>query len=157
MRTLGPNEQLSMALVGPPIDDYFAWDDSEEDWWPADDSSVACRRSSRCASRVTSSNLDAHLRLHYLLSPDWPVVCIRCHCIVMKSYLALHISSVNYCEHAHTSTRVAGGTITRDRFAWYPGHPLYHLFHVGAWKTFATIVLHTHSMYHITSLKDDFL
>ena len=75
----------------------------------------------------------------------------------MKSYLALHNSSVNYCKHAHTSTRVAGGSITNDRFAWYPGHPLYHLFHVGAWKTLVMIVLHTYSMYHITSLKDDFL
>ena len=85
---------------------------------------------------------DHTLRLKYLEQEDWPAICPNCRCVVMWTFLQQHCSNPAYCKHAALSRAISSGHLTRNRFNWYPGHPMVHLCHVGRWTTLSLVGLH---------------
>ena len=82
---------------------------------------------------------DQSMRVQALNSEDWPAVCSKCNCVVTSSLLAVHRSNPFFCRHARLTWIVSNGHLARNRFNWYPGHPLVHHFHVGKWNTLVVI------------------
>ena len=60
--------------------------------------------------------------------------------MVTSTVLPLHRSNKAYCAQATLATAVSQGVLTRSRFSFYPGHPLYHLFFVGKWPIASLLI-----------------
>ena len=97
------------------------------------------------------------MRVSLLRTDDWPVVCRLCQCIVMRSFLNLRRSDHRFCQHARLAIAASKGTLSISRFAWYPGHPVWHLFYVGKWAVSALMVLHGASVSKLKNMLDSFL
>ena len=97
------------------------------------------------------------MRVSLLRTDDWPVVCRLCQCRVMRSFLSLHRSDHRFCQHARLAIAASKGTLSISRFAWYPGHPVWHLFYVGRWAVSALMVLHGASISKLKNMLDSFL
>ena len=82
---------------------------------------------------------DQSMRVQVMHTEDWPSVCPMCSCVVMSSFLPTHMSDPRYCKHAKLTWLVSNGHLTRNRFNWFPGHPLVHHFYVGKWSTLAVL------------------
>ena len=87
-----------------------------------------------------SEEEDNFWRQHHLGQEDWPAICSKCSAIVMSTVLPLHRSSQAYCAQATLATTLSQGILTRSRFSFYPGHPLYHLFFIGNWPVTALLI-----------------
>ena len=92
---------------------------------------------------------DHTLRLKHLEQEDWPTICPNCHCVVMWTFLQQHCSNPTYCKHAELSRAISSGHLTRNRFNWYPGHPMVHFCHVGRWTSLSLVGLHHKSRYSL--------
>ena len=100
---------------------------------------------------------DHTLRLKHLEIDDWPTICPMCHCVVMWSFSQQHRSNSAYCVHAQLSWAISSGLLTRNKFNWYPGHPMIHLHYVGKWTTLSWIGLHHKSRLRLLNTFKTFL
>ena len=107
--------------------------------WEILDATDHCLRSAESPLSLVE---DHTMRLKHLEQEDWPTICPNCHCVVMWSFLSQHRSNTAYCKHAALTKTYSAGHLTKNRFNWYPGHPMVHLSYVGKWTTLSLMKLH---------------
>lgn len=100
------------------------------------DSTESCRRLAKLPYSQTESN---YLHLDWLKLTDFPTYCPKCRCLVMSTFLPIHVSNSKYCAQAKLAVSTSHGTLSATRWSWYPGHPLFHLHYVGRWPVLALL------------------